>query len=144
MSKDRSNAKAYNRSIVKQPFTHEVKIIEKCLFSLLKWLSWVIIWLQVYIHIASFTASLFQTHQSFRTTVTEAPAFGNRMILGSYRSKAQWTDRLLSSTLATMSSTAFQSSLLRMLPVLSDMPSVPRKGGSSSSSAADKSCKREL
>lgn len=67
------------------------------------------------------------------------PLLGNRMILGSYRPKAQWTDRLLSSTLATMSSMAFQSSLLRMLPVLSDTLSMPPKRGSRSSSVADKS-----
>lgn len=34
-------------SIVTQPFPHEGKIIEKCLFSLLKWLIQGTIWLQV-------------------------------------------------------------------------------------------------
>lgn len=53
------------------------------------------------------------------------PVLGKRMSCRSYWSKAQCTDRFLSSTLATMSSTAFQSSLLRMLPVLSDTLSMP-------------------
>lgn len=80
-----------------------------------------------------------QTHESFRTTTPEVPGFPWQQMLGSYRSQARWTARLLSSTPATMSSTAFQSSLLRMLPVLSDTLSAPREGGSRSSSTADKS-----
>lgn len=61
------------------------------------------------------------------------------MVSGFYRSRAQCTDRLLSSTLATMSSMAVQSSLLRMLPVLSDMLAVPCPPKGSSSSLGDKS-----
>lgn len=139
VSKDRSNAKACNRSIVKQPFTHEGEIIEKCLFSLLPWLICVRYGCWWCVHMAPFTASLFQMHKSFRMTTTEVPGFPWQQILGSYRSQARWTDRLLSSTPATMSSMAFQSSLLRMLPVLSDTLSAPREGGSCSSSTADKS-----
>lgn len=87
----------------------------------------------------SLLLSLKRTYLSELPSLRCRPLLGNRMMLGSYRSKAQWTDRLLSSTLATMSSTAFQSSLLRMLPVLSDTLSGPREGASSSSSAADRS-----
>lgn len=44
MPKEIPNAKA---CMYKQPFPHEGKIIEKCLFSLLKWLIQGMIWLQV-------------------------------------------------------------------------------------------------
>lgn len=65
------------------------------------------------------------------------------MLTRLYWSEAQWTEEFLSSTLATMSSMALQSSLLRMLPVLSDTLSTPpakKDISGSSSSVGDMSC----
>lgn len=77
VSKDRSNAKACTRSIVKQPFTHEGEIIEKCLFSLLPWLIWVRYGCWQWAHMAPFTASLFK-----RTNLSERLPLRCRAFLG--------------------------------------------------------------
>lgn len=70
---------------------------------------------------------------------------GSRELFRPHRPRTQGPVRLLSSTLATRSSMAPQSSWLRMLPVLSDALSRPPApaGGAGSSSASDRSCQRE-
>ena len=85
--------------------------------------------------------SLKPTKSCWTSSLSCGPSRGGRAVFGSYRSRAQRTERLLSSTPATMSSTASQSSLLRMLPVLSDKLSVPPtpKGASDFSSVGEES-----
>ena len=85
--------------------------------------------------------SLKPTKSCWTSSLSCWPSCGSRVTFRSYRSRAQWTERLLSSTPATMSSTASQSSLLRMLPVLSDKLSMPptAKGASDFSSVGEES-----
>lgn len=89
--------------------------------------------------------SLKPTKSCWTSSLSCWPSCGSRVTFRSYRSRAQWTERLLSSTPATMFSTASQSSLLRMLPVLSDKLSMSPtpKGASDFSSVGEESCCRE-
>ena len=89
--------------------------------------------------------SLKPTKSCWTSSLSCWPSCGSRVTFRSYRSRAQWTEMLLSSTPATMSSTASQSSLLRMLPVLSDKLSMPptAKGASDFSSVGEESYQME-
>lgn len=118
-------------------FPHKSNVTDTCLFSVLEWLTQSSLWLQ---DVNSHFFQCFTALDHKTTRTTSVP--GKRTLCRSYWSKAQWTDRFFSSTLATMSSMAFQSSLLRMLPVLSDTLSMPpaKECSGSSSSAADMSC----